>query len=197
MNNYTTNTLVPGEKIICSAHYHWFYWVKQVALYAVFILGGLLVDTFTGLPFVVTGVGTLISLFLFAWALIVYTNDEMVITNHRVILKTGIFSRDVFEMQIQKVETVLVDQSIPGRIFNYGTIACRGTGGTISKHIEIEAPLDFRAAFQTAVKEAAQPGYVAPSAAQAATGTTAAPLDNQKLDEIIRLLTEINDKLSR
>lgn len=196
MNNYTDNTLVPGEKIICSAHYHWFYWVKRAALYVLLIGGGLLVDSFTLLPFVVTAVGVLISLFHFAWSMIVYMNDEMVITNHRVILKTGIFSRDVFEMQIQKVETVLVDQSIPGRIFNYGTIACRGTGGTISKHIEIEAPLDFRAAFQTAVKEANQPSF-SPRAEGAAATTVAASLDNQKLDEIIRLLTEINEKLSR
>lgn len=196
MNNYTDNTLVPGEKIICSAHYHWFYWVKRAALYALLIGGGLLVDSFTLLPFVVTAVGVLISLSHFAWSMIVYMNDEMVITNHRVILKTGIFSRDVFEMQIQKVETVLVDQSIPGRIFNYGTIACRGTGGTISKHIEIEAPLDFRAAFQTAVKEANQPS-ISPRAEGAAAKTVASSLDNQKLDEIIRLLTEINEKLSR
>lgn len=194
MNNYTNNTLVPGEKIICSAHYHWFYWAKRIALYAVLIGGGVLVDTLAALPFVITAVAALLSLFLFVCALIVYTNDEMVITNHRVILKTGIFSRDVFEMQIQKVETVLVDQSIPGRIFNYGTIACRGTGGTISKQIEIEAPLDFRAAFQTAVKEANQPTYT--SAAQSAA-TVSAALDNDKLDEIIRLLTEINQKLSR
>jgi len=193
MNRYTESTLVPGEKIICSAHYHWFYWAKRIALYAILIGGGILVDTLTGLPFVVTIVCTLLSLVMFGCALVVYTNDEMVITNHRVVLKTGIFSRDVFEMQIQKVETVLVDQSIPGRLFGYGTIACRGTGGTISKQIEIEDPLDFRAAFQTAVKEAGQPSYT--TAARQAVASE--PIDNQKLDEIIRLLTEINQKLTR
>lgn len=193
MTNYVNNTLVPGEKIICSAHYHWFYWAKRILLYAIALGAALLIDTFV-LPtlYIITGAVAVCCLLSFAFAAMLYAYDEMVITNHRVVLKTGIFSRDVFEMQIQKVETVLVDQSIPGRFFDYGTIACRGTGGTVSKRIEIASPLEFRAAFQTAVKESQQPYYTA-TASQA----VASPLNNEKLDEIIRLLTEINEKLAK
>jgi len=189
MTPYVDHTLAPGEKIICSAHYHWFYWVKRALAYVVILGIGLGIDAISKLPMVATTIAAVLCVLAFIFALILYSYDEMVITNQRVVLKTGIISRDIFEMQIQKVETVLVDQTFAGRIFNYGTIACRGTGGTVSKRIEIEAPLDFRAAFQTAVKEAQQP---AASSVSSATGA----INEQKLDEIIRLLSEINQKLS-
>jgi len=190
MTQYVDNTLVAGEKIICSAHYHWFYWAKRLIVYALVLAAAFGADFLIPLPFpIVTIVVGLCCLASFGLALLLYVYDEMVITNHRVVLKTGIFSRDVFEMQIQKVETVLVDQSIAGRIFDYGTIACRGTGGTISKHIEIASPLDFRAAFQTAVKESQN--TPAPSLVKEALG------NEEKVDEIITLLREIRDELRK
>lgn len=190
MTHYVDNTLVAGEKIICSAHYHWFYWAKRLIIYALAIGVAFGLDFVIPIPLpIVTVLACVCCLASFVLALMLYYYDEMVITNHRVVLKTGIFSRDVFEMQIQKVETVLVDQSIAGRIFDYGTIACRGTGGTISKQIEIASPLDFRAAFQTAVKESQS--APAPSVLKEALG------NDQKLDEIIGLLREIRDELRK
>jgi hypothetical protein len=45
---------------------------------------------------------------------------------------------------LAKIETVGVDQSIPGRIFNYGTIIVTGTGGTQEPFKDIANPLAFR-----------------------------------------------------
>ncbi len=190
MTHYVDNTLVAGEKIICSAHYHWFYWAKRLICYALALGIAAGIDFVIPIPLpVVTTLAGICCAGSFVLALMLYYYDEMVITNHRVVLKTGIFSRDVFEMQIQKVETVLVDQSIAGRMFDYGTIACRGTGGTVSKQIEIASPLEFRAAFQTAVKESQS--MPAPSVLQGAQN------NEQKFDEIIGLLREIRDELRK
>lgn len=190
MPRYTLETLGPREKILCEAHYHWFYWAKQLIFcVAAFAIGAVL-DLFV----LTTGVATVVAFFVcaasLAWAYIVYQNDEMVITNTRVVLKTGFFTRYVFEMQIQKIETVLVDQSIFGRLFDYGAISCRGTGGTGSKKIVIAAPLKFRAAFQEAQasrrsSESQALGQIAPASA----------LTEEKLDEMIRLLRSIDSKL--
>lgn len=157
--NYVRSTLVKGEKVICSGHYHWFYWAKRGLVYALALAIGIVpfwLDM--GVGVVVLPIIIVLCLGHLLLSLVVYLYDEMVITSHRVVLKTGFFSRDVFEMQIPKVETVIVDQTVAGRIFDYGQIACRGTGGTVSKYIEIAHPMEFRAAFQTAAKELQQGG---------------------------------------
>lgn len=74
--------------------------------------------------------------------------SEFVITNRRVIIKTGFIARSTFEMNLSKIESVNVDQNIPGRIFNYGSITIIGTGGTKETFHNISRPLNFRKAFQ-------------------------------------------------
>jgi len=74
--------------------------------------------------------------------------SEFVITNRRIIIKTGFIGRRTFEMNLSKIETVNVDQSIMARIFNYGIITIIGTGGTKEIFHNIAKPLEFRKAFQ-------------------------------------------------
>jgi uncharacterized membrane protein YdbT with pleckstrin-like domain len=69
---------------------------------------------------------------------------ELVLTDRRVIYKTGLFKRHTMEMNRSKVETVGVDQSVFGRLLNYGTIIVRGTGGSFEPIRHIDDPLTFR-----------------------------------------------------
>jgi uncharacterized membrane protein YdbT with pleckstrin-like domain len=68
---------------------------------------------------------------------------ELAVTNRRVIYKRGFVRRHTIEMNMDKVESVDVDQSFWGRIFNYGTIVVHGTGGSLEplvrRKIEIES----------------------------------------------------------
>jgi uncharacterized membrane protein YdbT with pleckstrin-like domain len=79
---------------------------------------------------------------------------EMAITNKRVIIKTGLISRDTLEMNLDKVETILVDQSILGRIFGYGTLEIVGTGGTREPFEQVADAMTFRKQFNEAVSNA-------------------------------------------
>ena len=74
--------------------------------------------------------------------------DEFAVTNKRVIVKTGLISRRTLEMNLSKIESVNVDQSIMGRILGYGTITIIGTGGTRESFPKIANPLLFRKKFQ-------------------------------------------------
>ncbi len=74
--------------------------------------------------------------------------SEFVITNRRIVIKTGFISRSTFEMNLSKIETVNVDQSVMGRILNYGSITIIGTGGTRELFHNIAKPMEFRKAFQ-------------------------------------------------
>ncbi len=74
--------------------------------------------------------------------------SELVITDRRVLIKVGFIRRHTFEMFISKIESVAVYQGMMGRIFNYGTVEIRGTGGSAESFSTIAAPLQFRDAIQ-------------------------------------------------
>lgn len=119
MGSYVQNNLLKDELVIYEAKLHW---VVFFSLHAV--------------------------LTLFIAPLIELLTSEFVITNKRVIVKVGFISRRTVELNLAKVESINVDQSIGGRIFGYGTVNIIGTGGTKEPFANISAPLDFRKQFQ-------------------------------------------------
>jgi uncharacterized membrane protein YdbT with pleckstrin-like domain len=85
---------------------------------------------------------------LFAW--VKYKTTELAITNKRVIAKFGFISRRTVEINISKIESIQVDQSITGRIFNYGTLLIAGAGDPQAPILGISKPMEFRKAFMEA-----------------------------------------------
>ena len=81
-------------------------------------------------------------------AAVTVKTSELVITDRRVLIKVGFIQRHTFEMFISKIESVAVFQSMMGRLFNYGTVTIRGTGGSSESFTTIAAPLQFRDAIQ-------------------------------------------------
>ena len=74
--------------------------------------------------------------------------SEFVITNRRIVIKEGFIARRTFEMNLSKIETVNVDQTVMGRMLNFGSITIIGTGGTKETFHNIARPMAFRKAFQ-------------------------------------------------
>ena len=74
---------------------------------------------------------------------------ETDVTNLRVVHKTGFIKRRTFEMALDKVESVDVNQSILGRILNYGDVTIRGVGEGIEKITTVDSPLAFRSSITT------------------------------------------------
>jgi len=119
MSNYVQNNLIVGEQVIYEAKLHWVIFVSLRAILTLFIA-----------------------------PLIQRATSEFAITNKRVVIKTGLISRRTLEMNLPKIESVNVDQSILGRILGYGTIMVIGTGGTRESFAGIADPLTFRKKFQ-------------------------------------------------
>ncbi len=65
-------------------------------------------------------------------------------TNRRIIWKRGFINRRTVEMNMDKVASVDVIQSILGRVFNYGDIIIRGPGVTAEPLRGIDRPLELR-----------------------------------------------------
>lgn len=76
---------------------------------------------------------------------------EFVVTNKRVISKTGIISRKTHEISLKKIESMHVEQSIVGRFLNYGRLKISGTGVHNAAFDNISDPLEFRQEIQEAM----------------------------------------------
>ena len=91
-----------------------------------------------------------VGLYFLIAAWIRYRTTEFAVTDRRIIAKTGLVSRRTVEMFLDKVESLNVEQSVPGRIFDYGTVTIRGTGATSETFGDISAPLALRKSFMEA-----------------------------------------------
>lgn len=80
--------------------------------------------------------------FMGAWFRRVTT--EIVITDKRIIYKRGWIARHTEEMNITKVETIDVDQTILGRLLGYGTVLIHGVGSSWEPLRRIASPLELR-----------------------------------------------------
>jgi len=119
MGSYVQNNLITGEQVVYEAHLHWIIFISLRSFFTLLILP--LIDRKT---------------------------SEFAITNKRVIMKVGLIRRKALEMNLSKVESVNVDQTIMGRILGYGTITIIGTGGTRESFRSISKPMEFRRVFQ-------------------------------------------------
>jgi uncharacterized membrane protein YdbT with pleckstrin-like domain len=71
---------------------------------------------------------------------------EFAVTDRRVIYKRGCITRHTAEMNMDKVESVSLNQSILVRRLEYGTLHVLGTGQGIEHLHRIAQPLALRAA---------------------------------------------------
>ena len=149
--SYVEKVLQPGEKLKYQAAIHWITYAHGIAwlIAAGFVWmitptawrGGYVAEAAIILLF--CGAAFFLARAWFnAWI------TEIAVTDRRVIYKRGFISRTTAEMHMDKIESVKIDQSILGRLLDYGKVTVLGTGtGTesLGKIDEpIAAPLELR-----------------------------------------------------
>jgi uncharacterized membrane protein YdbT with pleckstrin-like domain len=82
-------------------------------------------------------------------------------TNPHKNIKTGLLSRRTFELLLSKVESIGVEEGILGRLFGYGSVVVRGTGGTPEPFKTVSHPLEFRRQVQQQIEQREQGNQVA------------------------------------
>ena len=90
------------------------------------------------------GLAVLLGFVLLVLAAIRRRTTELVVTDRRVISKTGWISRKSSEIDRAAIESVLFRQSMLGRLLRYGTVEVRGRGGGIAPMRKIDNPVEFR-----------------------------------------------------
>ncbi len=148
---YVQRVLQPGEVVVHETRLHWLIFLRAIMLTIVTValfIGAIAADSWYPDLGTTMRIGAgLVALWalvtwFFAWLKRVTT--EFAITDRRVIFKTGLISRRTIELDRSKVEGANVDQTVPGRLLNYGTIVLRGTGATHQPIRYIADPLTFR-----------------------------------------------------
>jgi uncharacterized membrane protein YdbT with pleckstrin-like domain len=94
----------------------------------------------------VLGFGALIS------AIISVKTSEIGVTNKRVIIKIGVFSKRSLEMLLEKIESLQVEQNLIEQMFNSGTVNIKGSGGTVTPFSSISNPFEFRKKVQEQIE---------------------------------------------
>ena len=149
---YLDKVLQPGEKILHRTTLTWTLYLPGLLLLIVAVVAFSFADDL--LPsqtwaFVLLIVIGLPALYFIARAWFRRWVTEIAVTNLRVILKRGFIRRHTIEMNMDKVESVDVDQSLLGRLFNYGDITVRGVGSGFEPLRMVDDPLAFRARVST------------------------------------------------
>jgi hypothetical protein len=149
LGSYTATTLQPNERPLHQTTIHWMALSGSVigAVLSLIVIVPIAMfaawrDFYWAWLLLVIPAGILLS------AAVTVKTSELVITDRRVLIKVGFIQRHTFEMFISKIESVAVFQSMLGRLFNYGTVEIRGTGGSSESFATIAEPLPFRDAIQ-------------------------------------------------
>ena len=147
LGTYARSTLAPNEQAFFKTSLHWIVFVR-------FAIIGLAVFLLAAIPFAIavqamTGseIGWFVlplPAFIMLPPAVAFASSELVITDRRVLIKTGVIRRQTMEMFISKIESIGVDQGAIGRMFDYGNVTVRGTGGFEELFETIAQPLQFR-----------------------------------------------------
>ncbi len=129
---YVEKSLASGETVLTRGRLHWIIWVRAWA--ALIVMGIVIV----GIVF-----------FVRDWILM--TTTEVVITNRRLILKTGLMARHTSELELTSIEAVNLEQSFLERLLGCGHVQVHGTGDDVWSSPLIAGPVQFRRDLESAL----------------------------------------------
>jgi len=149
MGRYIDDILQPGEKVLYSSNLHWV--IYAPAILAWIVSCTLLVLSRTtlneNLILLYLASAAVVALAALYWTLSAWFRrwiTETDVTNLRVVHKTGFITRKTFEISVDKVASVEVNQGILGRILNYGDVTIENMGDAEQTIKMIASPLAFR-----------------------------------------------------
>jgi uncharacterized membrane protein YdbT with pleckstrin-like domain len=185
--DYLEEMLAENEQILLRARKHWSVLFGNIVLEIVLIIA-LIVISFILLPLVAFPVVPL-GFFLVIVPLIgmtrdflVWYNRQYIVTNRRVIQTAGVFSKDVVDSSLEKVNDVKLSQSFWGRLFDYGDIEIL-TASEVGANVfrSIGEPIKFKTAMLNAKERM---GFEDEAGPQAVRATPDIPALIARLDDL-------------
>ncbi|MCC7360176.1 MAG: PH domain-containing protein [Anaerolineales bacterium] len=178
-DSYLQSLLAKDERILHITHRHWLVLVREVAselllsLALIVLITLLLVFPIAG-PLVALGyLLLLLPLISLSHDALEWYNRKYVVTDRRVIFLEGVFNKDVTDSSLEKVNDVKLEQSMWGRVLDYGDVEIlTGSELGVNKFKTIARPIQFKTAMLNA-KHALDSGTLRSSARPAAANGAA------------------------
>jgi len=148
--DYLEEMLGENEHILLRARKHWSVLFGNIVL-EIFLIIALIVISFLLLPMVafpVVPLGfvlVLVPLIGMVRDVLIWYNRQYIVTNRRVIQTAGVFSKDVVDSSLEKVNDVKLSQSFWGRMFDYGDVEIL-TASEVGANVfrSIGGPIEFK-----------------------------------------------------
>jgi hypothetical protein len=162
--SYVEKHLIEGETVIYATGLHWIVLIRSF-VWALLLGGaGVVLLVFSSrnrndasgaaTPMLAGGIVLLVVAGAIMIAGIMKRNaTEMAVTDKRVIVKVGVATRKTFELLLQKVESIGVEEPVMGRMLGYGTVVVHGTGGSPEPFDKVAHPIEFRKQVQQQIEK--------------------------------------------
>jgi len=180
-DSYLNKLMGDNEQILLVTHQHWSILVLEILSETVLAIALIVLITLMLILLPVLGplvaLGYLLLLFPLASLtrdVLIWTNRKFVITSRRVIQLSGVANKDVTDSSLEKVNDVKLDQSVWGRLLNYGDVEIlTGSELGVNKFTKIADPVGFKTAMLNAKNKLDTPVYAAPAPVAAAPNVPA------------------------
>jgi uncharacterized membrane protein YdbT with pleckstrin-like domain len=144
--------LLPGEKLILLDHPHWITLVKSlvvpVLLLIVVALADVTVIRSTGIHLLRTFVSLGAIAIALLWLIVVWIRwraTAYTLTDQRIMIETGVFSRSEKIIPIDRVQDCTTRQSLLGRMLGYGRVEVDAAGAQGAEVLDhLPSPGTFR-----------------------------------------------------
>ncbi len=149
---YIEELMGEHEHIVIKTRQHWlvlarssFFNAAAAVGIVVLVLALLIFAGFLGPLVFLPLVLLIIPVFAFLREFLDWWNEEYMITNRRVVQVEGIFNKHVIDSSLEKVNDVVLNQSVLGRLLNYGNIEILTASEIgVNKLHMIANPLQFK-----------------------------------------------------
>lgn len=152
-SDYFEHIRQPEERVIFNARFHWFYDVifqfyVALAIVAFFAIS---VDIAGSRPFL----EHFFYIIGFSCLLLASANRAtkwstyVIISDRRIIYKTGLVARRMEEISARRIAEVNVAQSLMGRLLDYGKISINDVGSGAIQLPDLDEPLSLKKAIDT------------------------------------------------
>ena len=142
--SYIREVLRPDEKLLATGNIHWIIYWPAIALMALAVISLSVLGLASIVGRIIFVLLALAAIFFAIKEWLQQWITEIAVTDRRVIVKTGLIRRHTAEMNMDKVESVTVYQSVLGRLLGYGSVHVRGTGEGLGHLDYISSPILLR-----------------------------------------------------
>ena len=154
-DNYLDQLLSEDEKILLVTRQHWLFLLGQIAPELALILLVLVGVSAAWIKWTATATFGFLFLLLpfisLVRDLLIWSNNKHVVSSRRVIHMSGVWSKNVTDSSLEKVNDVKMEQSAMGRVFNYGDIEIlTASEFGVNRFTHIAKPIALKTAMLTA-----------------------------------------------